>query len=303
MAEAPQGLEALHYDVDGRVARITLRGPTITPALPGDLERCVEAADLDPRVHVMALAGAGAGFCGGYDLRFFAEGAGDLLGDRGPQDGAPDDPAVFAANHDPRQTWDPIVDYQLMSRFARAWTRLRDADKPTLCKVHGYAIAGGSDLALCADLLVIAADAKLAYPPSRVWGVPTTSAWPAKLPPQIAKRLLLTGDGITGAEAAHWGLASEAPEPGDLDERFEALVRRVAQVPINQLVALKLFADAPHRGADWATRTIGTLLDGTARHTPEGYAFQQHAAEVGYRQAVADRDAPFGDPGRTVHRG
>ena len=303
MAEGPRDLEAIEYEVDGRVARITLRTPTITRALPGELERCVEAADLDPRVHVVALTGAGAGFCGGYDLRYFAEGSAGLTDDRGPQDGPPDDPAIFAANHDPRRTWDPIVDYQFMSRFARAWTRLRDADKPTLCKVHGYAIAGGSDLALCADLLVIAADAKLAYPPSRVWGVPTTSAWPTKLPPQIAKRLLLTGDGITGAEAAHWGLASEAPDPAALDERFEALVQRVAQVPVNQLIALKLFAEAPHRGADWATRTIGTLLDGTARHTPEGHAFQAHAAEVGYRQAVADRDAAFGDPGRTVHRG
>jgi enoyl-CoA hydratase len=301
MASEPQDLEAVDYAVDGRVARITLRGTTITRTLPAELERCIEAADMDPRVHVIALTGAGAGFCGGYDLRYFAEGAG-AAGDA-VQDGRPDDPAVLFANHDPSRTWDPIIDYQFMSRCTRAWMRLRDADKPTLCKVHGYAIAGGSDLALCADLLVIAADAKLAYPPSRVWGVPTTSAWPTKLPPQIAKRLLLTGDGLTGAEAERWGLASEAPEPAALDARFEALVQRVAQVPVNQLVALKLFADAPHRGADWATRTIGTLLDGTARHTPEGYAFQARAAEVGYRQAVAERDAPFGDPGRTVDRG
>jgi enoyl-CoA hydratase len=301
MSAPPQDLEAVDYEVDGRVARVTLRGTTITRTLPAELERCIEAADMDPRVHVIALTGAGAGFCGGYDLRYFAEGAGAPEG--AAEDGRPDDPAVLFRNHDPSRTWDPIVDYQFMSRCTRAWMRLRDADKPTLCKVHGYAIAGGSDLALCADLLVIAADAKLAYPPSRVWGVPTTSAWPTKLPPQVAKRLLLTGDGITGAEAERWGLASEAPGAGELDERFEALVQRVAQVPVNQLVALKLFADAPHRGADWATRTIGTLLDGTARHTPEGYAFQARAAEVGYRRAVAERDAPFGDPGRTVDRG
>ena len=298
-------MNTLDYAVDGRVARITLnrpeRGNGITLQMPGELAECVERADLDPNVHVIALSGAGKGFCGGYDLRYFAEGA--TADAERMASGRPDDPAVLFANHDPSRTWDPIVDYQFMSRCTRAWMRLRDADKPTLCKVHGYAIAGGSDLALCADLLVIAADAKLAYPPSRVWGVPTTSAWPTKLPPQIAKRLLLTGDGITGAEAERWGLASEAPEPDALDTRFEALVQRVAQVPVNQLVALKLFADAPYRGADWATRTIGTLLDGTARHTPEGYAFQARAAEVGYRQAVADRDAPFGDPGRTVDRG
>lgn len=296
-------LTALRYEVDGRVARIALRRPTITMQLPGELERCVEAADLDPRVHVIALTGDGPGFCGGYDLRRFAEGLDEAGDGRGPQDGAPTDPAIAAANHDPGRTWDPVVDFQMMSRFTRGWLSLARADKPTVCKVHGYAIAGGSDLALCADLLVIAADAKLAYPPSRVWGVPTTPAWPAKLPPQRAKRLLLTGDALSGAEAEDWGLAADAPPNEDLDERFEALVQRIAQVPVNQLIALKLFADAPHRGAAWATQTIGTLLDGTARHTPEGYAFQARAAAVGYRQAVAERDEPFGDGGRTVDRG
>jgi enoyl-CoA hydratase len=291
-------LEALSFRVDGRVARIALRTPTITLALPGELERCIEAADLDPRVHVIALTGEGPGFCGGYDLRAFAVDPPEATGGTSPMDAG-----VIAANHDPGATWDPVVDFQMMARFTRAWTALGRADKPTICKVHGYAIAGGSDLALSADLLVIAADAKLAYPPSRVWGVPTTPAWPTKLPPQRAKRLLLTGDGLTGAEAEAWGLAAEAPPAEELDARFEALVQRVAQAPVNQLIALKLFCDAPHRGPAWATQTLGTLLDGTARHTTEGYAFQARAAEVGYRQAVAERDEPFGDPGRTVHRG
>lgn len=295
-------LEAVRYAVDGPVARIALRGPTITLALPRELERCVEAADVDPRVHVIAVTGDGPGFCGGYDLRIFAEELGEGADGRGPQDSSPLDPAVQAANHDPRGTWDPLVDYQMMSRFTRGWTALSRADKPTVCKVHGYAIAGGSDLALCADLLVIAADAKLAYPPSRVWGVPTTPAWPSRLPPQRAKRLLLTGDALTGAEALAWGLAAEAPPATELDACFEALVQRIAQVPVNQLIALKLFADAGQRGAAWATQTLGTLLDGAARHTPEGFAFQQRVAEVGYRQAVQERDAPFGDGGRAVRR-
>lgn len=303
MPDAPQDLTALDYAVDGRIARLTLGRPTITLDLPGELERCVEAADLDPRVHVIALQGAGPGFCGGYDLRVFAEGMQDALDGRDLHDGSPMDAGIAAANHDPRRTWDPIVDFQLMSRFTRGWTALSRADKPTVCKVHGYAIAGGSDLALSCDLLVIAADAKLAYPPSRVWGVPTTPAWPTKLPPQVAKRLLLTGDALTGAEAERWGLACEAPTAGELDERFEALLHRIAHVPVNQLVALKLFADAPRRGAQEATQVLGTLLDGAARHTPEGYAFQQRAAEVGFKQAVAERDAPFGDAGRTVDRG
>jgi enoyl-CoA hydratase len=298
-----EDLRTLRYEVGGGVARIFLREPKITLDLPGELERCVEAADLDPRVHVIALAGDGAGFCGGYDLRGLAEGMADARDGRGAHDGSPMDAAVIAANHDPQATWDPLVDFQFMSRCTRAWTSLTRADKPTVCKVHGYAIAGGSDLALSADLLVIAADAKLAYPPSRVWGVPTTSAWVTKLPPQRAKRLLLTGDGLTGAEAEAWGLAAEAPSPADLDARFEALLERLARVPVNQLVALKLFCEAPHRGPRWAAETVGTLLDGAARHTPEGFAFQQRAAEAGYRQAVGERDRPFGDEGRAVFRG
>lgn len=296
-------LTALDFRVDGPIARLTLRRPTITLELPGELERCVEAADLDPRVHVIALDGGGPGFCGGYDLRVFAEGLEAAKDGRGPQDASPMEPGTIAANHDPARTWDPIVDFQMMSRFTRGWMALTRADKPTVCKVHGYAIAGGSDLALSCDLLVIAEDAKLAYPPSRVWGVPTTPAWPTKLPPQVAKRLLLTGDGLTGAEAERWGVACEAPPAEELDARFEALLARIAAVPVNQLVALKLFADAPRRGGQEATQLLGTLLDGAARHTPEGHAFQQRAAEVGFKQAVAERDAPFGDGGRAVDRG
>lgn len=296
-------LEAVRFEVDGPVARIALRRPVITSALPGELAACVEEADLDPRVHVIAVTGDGPGFCGGYDLAQFAEGMGEAVAEGvGPQDRSPLDGAVQAANHDPAQTWDPIVDFQMMSRFTRGWTSLARADKPTLCRVHGYAIAGGSDLALNADLLVIAADAKLAYPPSRVWGVPTTPAWVTKLPPQRAKRLLLTGDGLTGAEALEWGLAAEAPAADELDARFEALVQRVAQVPVNQLIALKAFCEAPHRGAHHAAQTVGTLLDGVARHTPEGHAFAARAAQVGFRQAVAERDEPFGDAGRSVRR-
>ncbi|MBA3301183.1 MAG: crotonase/enoyl-CoA hydratase family protein [Thermoleophilaceae bacterium] len=288
--------ETLTYAVDGRIARITLdrpeRGNAITMAMPRELAECVERADLDPAVHVIALAGNGGGFCGGYDLVESAEGMGAGAG----TDGTALDPAVMAANHDPSKPWDPLVDHAMMSRNVGGFMSLFHASKPTVCKVHGFCVAGGTDMALCSDLLVIAADARIGYPPARVWGMPTTSMWLARLGPQRAKRLLFTGDSLTGAEALDWGLAIEAPEPAALDARFEELLARIAQVPVNQLQMAKLLVNQQlYSQGLHATQLIGTLMDGIARHTPEGYEFQRRAAETGFREAVRERDEPFGD--------
>ncbi|MGI8631362.1 MAG: crotonase/enoyl-CoA hydratase family protein [Solirubrobacterales bacterium] len=309
-AEPPGAMadyETIAYEVDGPVARLTLdrpeRGNGITLLMPRELERAVEAADLDPGVHVIALSGAGTGFCGGYDLELSAERGMDGLGADGPA-GGPLDPAVQAANHDPSQTWDPVVDLQMMSRNVRGFMSLFHADKPVVCKVHGFCVAGGTDMALCSDLLVAEDTAKIGYPPARVWGVPTTALWVHRVGLARAKRLLLTGDAISGAEAAEWGLAAEAPSAADLDERFEALVQRIARVPVNQLVMHKLLCNSTvHAQGLATTQTLGTVFDGIARHTPEGHAFQARAAESGFRQAVRDRDEPFGDAGRSTHRG
>ena len=152
-------------------------------------------------------------------------------------------------------------------------------------------------MALCSDLLVIADDARIGYPPARVWGVPTTALWAHRIGDQKAKRLLFTGDLITGAQALEWGLAIEAPPAGELDERFEALLERIANVPVNQLVMHKLLVNqALYAQGLHATQALGTVFDGIARHTPEGFAFQQRAAEAGFKQAVRERDEPFGDP-------
>jgi enoyl-CoA hydratase len=187
------------------------------------------------------------------------------------------------------------VDYAMMSRNVRGFMSLFHANKPVVCKVHGFCVAGGTDMALCSDLLVIAADARIGYPPARVWGVPTTALWAHRIGPEKAKRLLFTGDLLTGAEAHEWGLAIEAPPPGELDARFEALVERIARVPINQLVMGKLLVNqALYAQGLQATQVLGTIFDGIARHTPEGYAFQQRAAEAGFKQAVRERDDPFG---------
>jgi enoyl-CoA hydratase len=197
----------LTYAVAERVARITLnrpeRGNGLTPTLIAELAATVERADLDPDVRVLLLAGNGKGFCGGYDLVASAEGMGDGRGlgaDAAPA-GSPIDPAVIGANHDPSRTWDPMVDFGMMNRNVRAFMTLFHCSKPVVCKVHGFCVAGGTDLALCSDLLVIAADAKIGYPPARVWGSPTTSMWAYRLGPQRAKRLLFTGDSLSGAEA------------------------------------------------------------------------------------------------------
>jgi enoyl-CoA hydratase len=300
-------LSTLHYEVTGPVARITLdrphRGNGITMEMPRELAECVERANLDPAVHVIALSGRGKGFCGGYDLVTSAEqrleqehGAG------GP--GSPLDPQVQSQNHDPARVWDPMIDYSMMSRNVRGFMSLFHSDKPVVCKVHGFCVAGGTDLALLADLLIIEDHAKIGYPPARVWGVPTTALWAYRIGAEKAKRLLFTGDCLSGTEAVAWGLATECAPASELDARFESLLSRIARVPINQLVMMKLLVNQTiYAQGLQATQILGTVFDGIARHTPEGYAFQQRAAQAGFKAAVLERDGPFGDPGSSTFKG
>jgi enoyl-CoA hydratase len=295
-------VETLLYETGDRVARITLnrpkRGNGITPRMPVELAECVERANLDPEVHAIALAGNGSGFCGGYDLVASAEGEMSELGGVEAPPGSPLDPATIAANHAPESNWDPVTDYQFMARNVRGFMSLFDSEKPVLCKVHGYCVAGGTDMALCSDLLVIASDAKIGYPPARVWGSPTTAMWASRLGPMRAKRLLLTGDSLSGEEAAEWGLATEAVPPEQLDARFERLLERVARMPINQLVMMKLLVNQTVQAQGLRqSQVLGTFFDGIARHTEEGHAFVRRATEAGFKEAVRERDEPFGDHG------
>lgn len=291
------------YEVTGRVARITLdrpeRGNAITMDMPPALATCVERANLDPSVHVLLLSGSGTGFCGGYDLMRSAQEMLDGVdGEAGAPAGSPLDPAVIAANHDPRGTWDPVVDFQMMSRNVRGFMSLHHSDKPVVCKVHGFCVAGGTDMALCSDLLIVADDAKIGYPPARVWGSPTTALWAQRIGVQRAARLLFTGDSLTGLQAAEWGLAVQSAPPEQLDAQCELLVERIARVPVNQLVMMKLLLNQTlHAQGLHTTQVLGTLLDGITRHTPEGYEFQTRAAQDGWREAVRQRDEPFGDHG------
>ncbi len=264
-----------------------VRGNGITLDMPNEIAACVERANLNPDVSVIALAGNGKGFCGGYDLVLAAEQGFSVDSDSTVSpEGSPLDPRVQLANHDP-----------MMSRNVRGFMSLFFGEKPVVCKIHGFCVAGGTDMALCADLLVIEDDAKIGYSPARVWGVPTTALWVHRIGAQKARRLLFTGDLISGRQACDWGLAIEAPAADKLDERFEYLLERIARVPVSQLIMMKLMINQTLMSQGlYQSQMLGTILDGVARHTKEGYAFQRRAAEAGFKEAVRERDEQFGDP-------
>ena len=269
------------FERTGAVATLTLDRPerlnTILPELIDDLETGLDRAEADPEVRAIRLRGAGRSFCAGYDIGWGAE-------------------AMAAA--EAGRPWDLMADQRMMRRYVDAYMRLWRCPKPVVAQVHGYCVGGGSDLALCSDLIVCAQDAVIGYPPARVWGSPTTSMWIYRLGLERAKRLLLTGDPLHGAKAVEWGLASECWPLAELDERGAALAARVALLPSNQLQMMKLLVNQAYEQMGLTTtQLVGTLLDGAARHTPEGTAFSR-AAERDVRAAVAARDAPFGDYGQ-----
>ncbi len=264
--------------IDDRVATITLNRPekfnAITERMPGDLREAVEQAANDNSVHVIVLTGAGRGFCGGYDLNVFAEG---------------NNPAIQ------EMPWDAMVDYQFMKRCTDSFMSLWRCPKPVIAKVNGDAVAGGSDIALCADLIIMNEDARIGYPPARVWGCPTTAMWVYRLGAECAKRMLFTGDLITGTEAEKMGLILQAVSLDKLDDAVQNLVDRIKGVPKNQLAMSKMLVNQAYDNMGLAsTQTLATLFDGFARHSPEGVAFKARAEEVSFKQAVTERDS--GDP-------
>jgi len=265
----------LIYDRQGRIARITLNRPdrlnAISEAMPGEIRRAVEQANADDAVHVIVLAGAGRAFCAGYDLKQYAEGETPLIQD---------------------MPWDPMQDYRIMKGFTDDFFSIWRSYKPVLCKVQGYAVAGGSDIALCADIVVMAEDARIGYMPARVWGCPTTAMWVYRLGAEKAKRMLLTGDTIDGKTAKAWGLVYEAVPEDLLDAEVDALAERMAAVPKNQLMMQKLMINQAYENMGLAgTQMIATHFDGITRHTPEGMWFKRHAEAHGFHAAVEWRDS------------
>jgi enoyl-CoA hydratase len=273
----------LTYETDGRIATITLNRPdrlnAIARGMPQEIREAVEKANDDNAVHVIVLTGAGRSFCAGYDLVDFAE---HKSAAAGGQDIA-------------KGPWDPMVDFAMMYRNTQDFMSLWRSNKPTIAKVRGHAVAGGSDIALCCDLVVMAEDAKIGYPPARVWGVPTPAMWVYRLGAEKAKRMLLTGDLVTGKEAAQMGLVLEAVPESEIDARVVALATRIAAVPKNQLMMVKLTVNQAIESQGLTqTQMFATIFDGIARHSPEGVWFKKLAEEKGFKEAVRQRDG--GDP-------
>ena len=265
------------YDVNDRVANITLNRPerlnAINDELPGALRTAVERAESDPDVHVIVLQGAGKGFCGGYDLVKYAESEGEIPG---CQD----------------MPWDPTEDYAMMSKNTSDFMSLWRARKPVICKIHGAAVAGGSDIALCCDLIVMADNAKIGYPPARVWGIPTTMMWVYRLGMEKAKHMLFTGDLISGKEAADLGLVLKSVPEEQLDQEVQNLCDRIKGVPRNQLMMSKLSVNQAYENMGLHnTQMFANFFDGIARHSPEGLWFRERAQDAGFKQAVAERDS------------
>ena len=269
------------YEARDRVARITLNRPDRLNAIGAstgrELRAAVERANADDGVHVIVVQGAGKAFCAGYDLKEFAEGE---------------------TPWNQSMPWDPLIDYRMMKQNTDDFMSLWRSYKPTIAKVHGYAVAGGSDIALCCDFVVMEETAKIGYPPARVWGCPTTAMWVYRLGAEQAKRMLLTGDLVDGREARAMGLVLDAVPAGQLDARVDALAARMAGVPKNQLMMQKLMINQAYDNMGLAsTQMMATLFDGITRHSPEGTWFRQYAAEHGFHEAVKLRDGGAPIPG------
>ena len=273
----------LIYEAAGRIARITLNRPerlnAIDEKMPGEIRAAVERANADDGIHVIVLQGAGRGFCSGYDLKAFAETAGE-------------NPGVQS------MPWDPMIDYRFMKQCTDDFFSLWRSYKPVICKVHGYAVAGGSDIALCADIVIMAEDAKIGYPPARVWGCPTTAMWVFRIGAEKAKRMLLTGDLVDGRSAKEMGLVYDAVPAAELDAAVDALAERMAGVPKNQLMMQKLMINQAYENMGLGTtQMIATLFDGITRHSPEGMWFKAYSEEHGFHEAVRLRDSGEPIPG------
>ncbi|KAM3464244.1 hypothetical protein MY5147_003109 [Beauveria neobassiana] len=284
MAESE--FHSILYDksTDDKVAYITLNRPqhlnAIDTHMPLEIRAAVRQANLDPDVHCIILKGNGAGFCGGYDLDIFAASA--LRGET-------------AGSQDLSEGYEPFRDYLLMKECTDCYAALFHSYKPTIAQVHGAAAAGGSDIALSCDLVVMADDARIGYPPARVWGCPTTAMWAHRVGAERAKRMLFTGDLVDGREAAAMGLVLKSVPRDELAEAVRLLTDRIKAVPVNQLWMQKQMINSTFEAQMGAGQRLATVFDGITRNSPEGLAFQGLAAEKGFKAAVAARD----EPGRT----
>jgi len=276
---------AIRIEDDGAVRRLVLCRPdefnTITGALRDELDAALEQTDRDSSVKVVLVAAEGKAFCAGFGLDWSTVGQATSDGSGG-------------------RVWDSVADVQMIGRFGNTFAKLHTISKPTIAAVQGWCIAGGTDMILNADIIIAGESARFGYPPARVWGVPEAPwVWVARLGLERAKRYLFTGDELTGAEAAAAGMVLECVPDVELADRAKGLAQRVALLPLNQLQMMKWMLNdvARHQYEPDTSRLLGFLFDGVARHTQEGLDFVSRAQEVGWREAVRERDRPFGDYG------
>ena len=269
-------MDKVIFEKDGRIGRIVLNRPhklnAIDDDVPNQLQNAVHQAENDPNIHVIVLSGKGKAFCSGYDLSAYAE-------NKAPNN-------VYQG-----ENWDPLADYNFMWGNTQKFMSLWHCPKPVICKIHGFALGGGSDIALCSDMIFMGEDALIGYMATRVWGCPSTAMWVYRLGAERAKRVLFTGDQINGKEAAAMGLVLKSiPEP-ELDQEIEAMAKRISTVPINQLAMQKMVINqAVEASGLLRTQKLATLLDGIARHSPEGHNFKKRVEVKGWKKAVNERD-------------
>ncbi|HET9608828.1 MAG TPA: crotonase/enoyl-CoA hydratase family protein [Acidimicrobiales bacterium] len=277
--------QAIRIEDDGAVRRLVLCRPdemnTIIPALRDELDAALDAAERDPRVKVVLLTAEGPAFCAGFGLDWSTHGQAT---------------AETAAG----RVWDTVADVQMISRFGDTFAKLHSISKPTVAAVQGWCIAGGTDMVLNADIIIAGEGARFGYPPARVWGVPEAPwVWVARLGLERAKRYLFTGDELSAGEAAAAGMILECVPDGELSDRATSLAHRIALLPLNQLQMMKWMLDdvARHQYQPDTSRLLGYIFDGVARHTQEGRDFVARAEQVGWREAIRERDRPFRDYG------
>ncbi len=270
------------YSKSGAIATITLNRPekynTLRPSLLDDLDDALRRANRDNEVKVIILEGAGDAFCAGFD---FSGGLEHFEG-------------ITEENYDPGMDVDLVVNpYKTyLTQFMGLWRGL----KPVIAKVHGYCMGGGSEMALCADLVVASDDARIGTPYSRVWGCHLSGMWVYRLGLAKAKYYALTGEWVSGKEAARIQLINESVPLEELDDTVQRLAEKLANIPLTQLMAMKLIVNQAYDNMGLqSTQTLGPILDGMMRNPPEGREFVRVAERDGVKAAVTMRDAPFDD--------
>ncbi len=276
--------ETLLYDSDGAIATITLNRPeqlnAIVPAMPDELEHAVQCAIRERAVKVIVLRGAGRAFCAGFDF----SGGFYRWDEELTTDGAWDPGKDFIATTTPSLGSVP--------KFMSLWR----SPKPVIAQVHGWCVGGGSDMALCADIIIASDDARIGTPYSRIWGCYLSGMWVYRLGLAKAKEHALTGRALSGQEAAQAGLINASVPFARLQQEVRAQAERLAEIPLSQLAAMKLIVNQAYENMGLAsTQTLGSILDGLMRNTPDAERFIAQAAREGIPAAVAARDRPFGD--------